>query len=159
MSTRYTKAVWPLSLSELIQRREECAKLESRASLIWVVCFFAILIGNVFLAKRVESLNTTHPRIEVIGIIGLFAFLILNLVFLIQTTKSRLRSLGLQCPSCNAPLHRNKLPVVIATGNCGGCGAKLLHDQPPMNTNAENAVPRIRPAPWFAIHGSRAPGP
>ena len=131
MSTRYTKAVWPLSLSELIQRREECAKLEFRVSLIWIICFITILIANVFLAKRVESLKATHPWVEVICIIGLFAFLILNLVFLIRATKSRLKSFGLQCPSCDAPLHRASLPVVIATGNCGGCGAKLLHDQPP----------------------------
>ena len=131
MSTRYTQPVWPLSLSELIQRRDECAKVESRFTLISTLFFFTILISNVFLAKRVESLKATHPWMEVIGIIGFFAFLILNFVFLIRTTKSRMKSFGLQCPSCDAPLSRASIPLVIATGNCGGCGAKLLHDQTP----------------------------
>jgi uncharacterized membrane protein len=131
MSTRYTKPVWPLSLSELIQRRDECAKVESRFALIWTIFFFAVLFSNVFLAKRVESLKANHPWVEVIGIIGLFTFLILNAVFLIRSMKSRLKSFGLHCPSCDALLSRASIPLVIATGNCGGCGAKLLHDQPP----------------------------
>ncbi|MES2706911.1 MAG: hypothetical protein V4726_09950 [Verrucomicrobiota bacterium] len=130
-STRHTKPDWPLALAELIRRRDEHLKLERRVSIIWNLCFFTILISNVFFAGHIDRLKPSRPWIPVAYLIGFFAFLILNLVFVIRSLRNRTRSFGLQCPSCGILLDRRALPIVVATGNCGACGAKLLQDQPP----------------------------
>ena len=51
---------------------------------------------------------------------------LVSLVVIAQATKRRIRSLNLLCPHCKKPLAGRMGQIVVATGNCCHCGAKVV---------------------------------
>jgi len=123
-SLRYTKASWPITLDELVARRDQCTKVESKWSIIFLIIFFGFLIANIPFSNWLD--NDAPTWIRVLWMVVFFAVLIGNIPLMIKTIKKRLRSFDLICPSCSKELTAKIMPLAIATGNCCNCGALLV---------------------------------
>jgi hypothetical protein len=129
-SLHNTKASWPISFSELKERRDQCKRRENVVSIIWMVIFFSILFANLPFSKWITQRQNEEPWIGITYGILFFSFLIGNLVVMIWSIKRRLRAYSLQCPECRVLLSSNFMPILIVSGRCPNCGALLVHDHP-----------------------------
>jgi len=137
---RNTKANWPITLEELIERRDQFNKPAPRGLIdfaFYLVIFISIVVfviwyvsgdhvGNIKIVSADES-RRSEPLlfswmffvIPIGGILSLF-----------YTLKMKYKSFDLVCPSCSKDLDSRKImPMAIATGHCV-CGALLVSDHP-----------------------------
>lgn len=127
-SFRHTQPEWPISLEELKQRRDQCVKAESRSSIVFLILFFGFLFANVPFVNWIES-NTTLPAWVKPAWLGLFMVVLIgNLPLMVYLLKRRVRSFGLNCPSCDKMVHAQAMAIAVATGHCSHCGVKLVKD-------------------------------
>lgn len=128
-SLRHTKANWPIALEELIERRDQCAKVESRWSIVFLIVFFGFLFANIPFSTWLDS-EDAPKWLGVAWLVVFFAILIGNLPLMYRTMKNRLRSFDLVCPSCSKELNAKIMPMAVATGHCCNCGALLVINHP-----------------------------
>jgi ribosomal protein S27E len=113
---------------EFIRKQKAMASSSNKWSVGSLVVFLGILLANVPLAKFIDHQKTVI-WIQVLYSVGFFGFLIGNVPLMMWFRKRQQRRLGVQCPNCGAPLLVHvSAQIVIATGNCGHCGAQILHD-------------------------------
>lgn len=128
-SLRHTKAKWPITLEELINRRDQYTKVESRWSIWFLIIFFSFLLANLPFSNWLES-DEAPKWLSVVWVTVFFVILIGNIPLLCKATKKRLRSFDLTCPSCTKDLRAQALPMAIATGHCCNCGIQLVSNHP-----------------------------
>lgn len=117
---------------EFIRKQKAMASSSNKWSVGFLVVFFGILLANIPLAKFIDHHKLDHQKtviwIQALYSVGFFGFLIGNVPLMIWFRKRQQRRFGVQCPNCGAPLVDVSAQIVIATGNCGHCGAQILHD-------------------------------
>lgn len=123
---RHTKAQWPISLQELLQRRDHYAKAEMNWCVIHGIIFFGFLIANFVFIRSHQQGGKAPPWVNMV-VVGFF---IGNLLLLVRTSRKRLRSFDLICPSCLKLLDARIIPLAVATGHCCNCGALLVSNHP-----------------------------
>ena len=114
-----------MTKDDFVTRQHAAKREENVVSVIWLIVFFAALIGNIPLAKWMDH-HRSAAWIQVLYGSLFFGFLIGNLVVLFWVTKRRARKFGILCPGCGKPLTQVAGQIAVATGNCGHCGAKLF---------------------------------
>ena len=130
-SYRLSEAKWPLELEELIGRRDAHSKRLALVSGAATFVLLTVLFGNVYVVHWLERDGEPPAWVSISMIVLLFAFLLGNLAFQLWWVRKASLMYGLQCPYCEALLDRNKLmPVTVATGHCGSCGARLVANPP-----------------------------
>ena len=100
-------------------------KLELRSIGGLMVGLFAWVIPTSFVAERSRETGFDALCWAIVGVcFPVFAFL--AFYFVARYPLRRMRSLGLLCPACQKMLVGFSSQVVVATGRCGHCGAKVL---------------------------------
>ncbi|TLD72774.1 hypothetical protein FEM03_01490 [Phragmitibacter flavus] len=126
-----SKADWPISLTELIARRDVYSRRIGRVGGTSMVLLFSFLFGNFFLIRWLERDEKMPNWLAAVGVVVLFSYLFGNMFFLLWNHKKATKSCNLQCPHCAKPLtDKILIPVAIATGRCGNCGGLLIIDHP-----------------------------
>lgn len=143
-SLRYTKANWPVTLEELIERRDQCTKIESKWSMVFIVVFFGFLLANIPFSNWLDS-EAAPKWLKIVWLFVYFAILIGNLPLLYKTTKNRLRSFDLVCPTCSRELNGKIMPMAIATGHCCNCGTLLVSNHPSKSEQGVGGQPATPP--------------
>ena len=129
-SYQHTKVAWPISLQELIERRDQCAKLESKWSIKFLILFFGFLIANIPFVKWMEHSEMAPKWLSPVWLVVFFAILFGNLPLYYYTLRGRVRSFDLVCPNCSKELWAKLMPFAVATGHCCNCGAMLVKNHP-----------------------------
>jgi len=87
---------------------------------IYLVCFFALLFGNIpFAAKVPKSWNTTY-------VVVLLIFLVGNAVITAWVGRRRMQQSGLVCKSCKKTLLGMPGNLAVTTGVCCHCGKEAF---------------------------------
>ena len=119
-----------MTKQEFIARQRALNDISTTKALVWIVVFFATLIGGAVLAGYVErrpELTWLGPVLGVsFGVIMLGCFA-LALWFVIRSQKRH----GHRCPTCRKSLMGCTAQIAIATGNCGFCGVNVFETEPP----------------------------
>jgi len=112
------------SRADFIANLDRAKRQELLLVAIWgpisILGLVALLYIPGLLHISSKSIRTT------VLLIPLLLWWLLSLIFIAQSTKKRVRSLNLLCPHCSKPLAGRMGQIVIATGNCCHCGAKVL---------------------------------
>jgi hypothetical protein len=129
-SLKHTKANWPITLQELIDRRDQCKKIESR----WSIISLIVLVGFVFALMPFTKWfvhNVDVPKwVMTVLIIVFLVSLVSYLPLFLYAFKKLLKTFDLVCPSCSKEIAVNLMPITVATGHCGNCGALLVSNHP-----------------------------
>lgn len=103
----------------------------ARSSKKWeagfLVVFFSVLFANLPMA---EFMDREKPAtwIQVLYGVAFFGFIFGNLPLLAWFYKRQQRRFQVTCPNCDKPLTGVSGQIVVATGNCGHCGERVLSD-------------------------------
>jgi hypothetical protein len=99
-----------------------------RDELIFVAIWAPVALLSLFLLMQIPGhfKGATHGTRAAVVLLPLLAWSVINLVITAWVTKRRIRVLNLLCPSCGKPLGGRMGQIVIATGNCCHCGAKVV---------------------------------
>jgi len=137
-----TKANWPITLEELIERRDQFNKPAPRGLIdfvIYLVIFISIIVfviwylhgdhvGNIKIVFADESRRSGPLLFSWM----FFVIPIGGILSLFYTLKMKYKSFDLVCPSCSKDLEpRKNMPMAVATGHCV-CGALLVSNHPAM---------------------------
>jgi len=109
-----------MRLNEYLKRRQEFYQRDRRFNIVYMTLFFAILIGNIFVADYIpESWNIAY-------LVAFFAFLLGNVWFSIKNGAWRVKNAGLDCKSCTTPLLGIPGDLAVTTGQCSHCGGSAF---------------------------------
>jgi hypothetical protein len=109
-----------MTREEFLKNKEAAEKYSKRFSMLWLPIFFAILIGNLFLVKKIPE------EYSWVFLVVFFAFLFGNLAFTLWIEKRNIERNNLKCPSCKKALVQSAGQIAIATGNCAHCGSNIF---------------------------------
>jgi DNA-directed RNA polymerase subunit RPC12/RpoP len=118
-----------MTKQELITRQQVWKRKAGLESAGWVVIVFALLAGFVQLKNHVEA-RFHASWVDPVFAISFFVILGGNLLFVVWFGKRQFKRYGVACPHCGGPLAGRSGEVVVATGNCGRCGERILDDKP-----------------------------
>ena len=122
---------------------------EKRRHQIVIVLFIGALFADLLLARRVEEASAEWISWCVL----IAAFAVVLAVAL--GAKGRARAAGVSCPSCGAAFtHRFARQVVVATGSCTTCGARVAHDAVDVRDASEH-IPEVASTPTHGAVGPR----
>ena len=113
-----------MTKQDFITKQREMSRRSNKRGAIWTVFFFAALLGGVALSSYIERHEEEYRWIGAALGIGLFAFLIGNMVLLAWFGVRQQRRFGHRCPACNKALIGVLAQVAIASGCCGHCGER-----------------------------------
>jgi hypothetical protein len=122
---RYTKASWPIPHEELIARRDQCAKIETRWVVVQMIVFFMLLGVMHTLGKWIDGPNSPE-WLTIVWVVVLSAIGIGNLLIYNITIANRMRSFDLACHTCFKILDKIMFSKALATGKCCNCRASLI---------------------------------
>jgi hypothetical protein len=129
-SLKHTKANWPVTIQELIDRRDQYKKVESRWSIISLIAYFGFAFAFIPFSKWFMHSVDAPKWVRIVYIIVFLASLMSYLPLWLYTIKKWLRSFDLVCPACSKELEEKLMPITVATGHCGNCGALLVSNHP-----------------------------
>jgi hypothetical protein len=124
-SLRYTKASWPIPHEELIARRDQCAKLETKWVVVQMIVFFILLGAMHPLGKWIDGPNSPE-WLTIVWVVVLSAIVIGNMLLFNITIANRMRTFDLACPNCFKILDKIIFSGVLATGKCCNCRTSLV---------------------------------
>lgn len=130
MNYRHTKAAWPIPLVELQARRGQYKQREDWFLIVWSVFVFVALASYGPLTSKIESTKEEVDWVETLNSVGLLGLIAAFAVWLIISTRNRLKAHGLQCPKCEHLLNTHLAALAVATGRCGKCETVLVNDHP-----------------------------
>jgi hypothetical protein len=125
-SLRYTKADWPITLQEFIDRRDQFIKVAEKFSSRILIIMFGFLGVNVLFASLFEKQISDWLEKIFVGI--LFTFLFGLLFYTLSVAKKMYHSFDLICPLCSKTLGYRAITKAISSGVCSKCGALLISD-------------------------------
>ena len=110
-----------MTKQEFLLRKKQADSSSKRFSMFYLPAFFLILIGNLFLVKRVPK------EYSWLYLIAFFSLLFANLFFTLWLERRRIDKFDLRCSHCKKPLTKSAAQIAVATGNCGNCGEHLFN--------------------------------
>jgi hypothetical protein len=113
---------------EFITRQQEMTRGLNKRLVLWLVFFFAALLGCIPLSRYIERHEQDHRWISAAMSIGLLVFFLGSLVLTLWYAARQQRHFGHRCPSCKKALVGFGISLAIATGNCGNCGERVFSD-------------------------------
>lgn len=117
-----------MKIDEFVELTNKFKKNETKFYILWLIFFFTVLIGNVFIADYLESLFKNKSTLTLIYLIFLLGFLFLNLFYLFYRIYKQPKKYGLVCKNCNKSFQQRIFKIVIATKNCPFCGKKVIDE-------------------------------
>jgi DNA-directed RNA polymerase subunit RPC12/RpoP len=108
-----------------INKQKSMIRSSNRWAVIFLVVFFGVLLANLSLAK---SIDRAAIWTQVFYAIVFFSVLIGTIPLVMWFQKRQQKRFSVQCSSCGRPLVDISAQIVIATGNCGHCGERVLHE-------------------------------
>jgi len=132
---RNTKANWPITLKELIARRNQLTKGSLRQGIGFLIIILSYMITLAALGGQMEHNNNMPIWLPTAGIV-LYIVIILGIILLHRNrNKKKFRSYDLICSSCSIRLEMVRtMSTVVATGRCPNCGAQLVSDHPTLTS-------------------------
>ena len=113
-----------MTRQEFIKNRDKQRKTGIVSSLAMLVCLFAPVVFMAWLEPRRSELPEHAWTISNVAAITVMVVGILS-SFIIQMRLTK--RLGFNCPECKKSVF-GMSALVIATGRCGHCGARVLDD-------------------------------
>lgn len=121
-----------MTKQEFIARQKALVARGRKWGIAWCVLFLVLTLGGIAVGDYLDS--DTTPACFRIGFgVAFFAFLLGTVPWLLWFFKNQQRQFGLLCPSCGKALGAMGA-IVIASGNCGHCGERVLSEtsKPPL---------------------------
>jgi len=118
-----------MTKQEFMSKQKALVQNANRRLSWWLPVFFGLIFANIPLTRYVErneELTWAGPALGV----GLFVFLIGNLLFLAWFAKRQQKRFGLHCANCGKLLTGASAQIAVASGNCGYCGERLFSETP-----------------------------
>jgi hypothetical protein len=114
-------------MSEPIAREELAERLAVAKRRKWIVLLVALLPGVIYLTPVIISGEPFYwgvtPRGDKIICWTSIAW---GVCVLISASRAVWKKAGLSCPRCGEIFWDKSYEVVVATGNCGGCGTTIV---------------------------------
>ena len=111
-----------MTRQEFMQRRDDARHSERRGNSIFITALIALLIVSLLLVKLLP--NQYSFFVGPTEMVSLVCAVCLSQ----WVRKKRITSFGLRCPTCSTPLTGSAGLIVVDTGKCGSCGAKVISD-------------------------------
>lgn len=115
-----------MTKQEFIERTRAQQKHGNGWSIALLALFFAVLGGNAFLARHMDSFP---PPWKIAWAIVFVTFLLSPLALIVWISRRESRKFGLRCPRCDKALLGVGAQIAIASSHCGHCGVRLFEDQ------------------------------
>jgi hypothetical protein len=113
-----------MTRQELRSKIDSLEKWERR--FFWLIIAAFIIPVAAFLSLR-HNLDAVPHLQAALGLISFSAFFFVIIALLLIHPR-RVKSLGLECPGCRAPLCGINSMFVMSTTRCGCCGHEVIHD-------------------------------
>ena len=104
---------------EFSRRLDAARREETWVGIVWLICFFAMLLAQIPTMKWVNS--TGSQILIVVQIAGIATILLGNIFLFIWYFNNRARRFGRLCPGCGGRLHGAAGQYVVQWGNCPAC--------------------------------------
>ena len=123
-----SSGVRPLGHSMTRQEFIECRDRYRRTVAPWGLVALCVFVGTIALMAHIEPKCESWPTPIWLGMnVGAVALMV-GAVSTAVIKEARLaRRLGISCPHCRRRLTM-MMALVVASGRCGNCGAKVLDD-------------------------------
>ncbi|HEY3855552.1 MAG TPA: hypothetical protein VGO67_14270 [Verrucomicrobiae bacterium] len=116
-----------MTKQDFISRQKALKQNSSKPMKVWLVLFFAIILGIVPVSAYTKRHGAPEWVNNTIFVIWLILF-IGNYVFIILFAKRQQRRFGYRCPTCNTRLSGSLAQIAVASSNCGVCGKSAFID-------------------------------
>jgi len=115
-----------MTKQEFIARQEKSTRGTNRRLVLWLLFFFAALLGMIPLGDYIDQHSKEYRWLGAVFGFGLMGFLVCNMILLAVIGRKHQNKFGHRCPRCNKPLSGFLARLAIATGNCGYCGEPVF---------------------------------
>ncbi len=108
---------------QFVRKRAAFEKRDRWFNIIYLVCFFGLLILAVPLSSYIpKAYNTAFT-------VGFLALLATNAIIMVWSGLNQAKRAGLVCYSCKGGLLNAPGNIAVATGNCPHCGKRAFADK------------------------------
>lgn len=114
-----------MTREEFMAKRKALVRRSNKGAALWLVVFFAMLLGCIPLTRFIER-HADHPWLIPVGGGAVFVLLLVNLTLINWFAGQEQRCVVAPCPHCGKPLAGISAQIALATDNCGHCGKRVF---------------------------------
>jgi hypothetical protein len=118
-----------MTKQELIARQQVWKRKGGFETASLVVIWFASLAGLIWVKDGIEA-RIHAGWVDVLFTLLFFAVLVGIVPFMFWFTKRQHQRYGVACPHCGGLLAGRRIQILVAQGNCGRCGERILDEKP-----------------------------